>query len=99
MPASRTVSDDVYLLGDLLGEVLQAQAGQAAFDLEEETRALAKAFRGGETAAGDRLEALVARCSVDEASGLIRAFTGYFQLVNLAEDNERIRRIRRREAA
>jgi len=98
MPSSRRLSDDVYLLGDLLGDVLQSLAGQAAFELEEETRALAKGLRGGEAGAGPRLEALVAGASVDEAQVLIRAFTGYFQLINLAEDNERIRRIRRREA-
>src|SRR5262249_47081604 len=55
-------------------------------------------FRGGDRPAGDRLEALVAGCSIDEASLLVRAFTNYFQLVNLSEDNERVRRIRRREA-
>ncbi len=98
MPTNRTLSDDVYLLGDLLGEVLRTQAGQAAFDLEEEARALAKGFRAGQTAAGDHLAALVAGTSTEQARVLIRAFTGYFQLVNLAEDNERVRRIRRREA-
>lgn len=99
MPAGRTLSDDIYLLGDLLGEVIRTQAGAAAFDLEEEVRAFGKAFRGGDQAAGDRLAALVAGCSIDEASVLIRAFTNYFQLVNLSEDNERVRRIRRREAS
>jgi phosphoenolpyruvate carboxylase len=98
MTAGRTLSDDIYLLGDLLGEVIRTQAGKAAFDLEEEVRALGKAFRGGDRRAGDRLEARVAGCSIDEASLLIRAFTNYFQLVNLSEDNERVRRIRRREA-
>ena len=99
MPESRTLSDDVYLLAGLLGEVLQAQAGTPAFDQEEDVRALAKAFRAGDTTAGTRLEAVVSGLSADEAPVLIRAFTSYFQLINLAEDNERIRRIRRREAA
>ncbi|MDP9366678.1 MAG: phosphoenolpyruvate carboxylase, partial [Chloroflexota bacterium] len=98
MPAARTLSDDVFLLGDLLGEVIQTQAGPAAFAMEEEARALGKAFRGGRREAGDELAALVAGAGVDEARVLIRAFTNYFQLVNLAEDNERVRRIRRREA-
>jgi phosphoenolpyruvate carboxylase len=98
MPANRSLSDDVFLLGDLLGEVIRSQAGQASFELEEEVRALGKTFRTGSGAAGDQLAALVAGASVDEARVLIRAFTNYFQLVNLAEDNERVRRIRRREA-
>ena len=98
MPSSRTLSDDVFLLGDLLGEVLRDLAGHEAFGLEEAAREHAKAFRAGDAAAGDRLEALVAGTSVEEAQVLTRAFTSYFQLVNLAEDNERVRRIRRREA-
>ncbi|MDP9363516.1 MAG: phosphoenolpyruvate carboxylase, partial [Chloroflexota bacterium] len=98
MPSGRTLSDDVYLLGDLLGETLQALAGPAAFELEEETRALAKRFRAGDRASGERLAELVAAVSVDEAQVLTRTFTSYFQLINLSEDNERVRRIRRREA-
>ena len=97
MPASRTLSDDVYLLAGVLGDVLRSLAGPDAFELEEEARGLAKAARAGETDAGDRLAALVSGVSVDEAQLLTRAFTSYFQLINLAEDNERIRRLRLRE--
>jgi phosphoenolpyruvate carboxylase len=92
------LSDDIYLLGNLLGEVIRTQAGPAAFDLEEEVRALGKSFRGGDADAGDRLATLMSGISLDQANVLIRAFTNYFQLINLSEDNERIRRIRRREA-
>jgi phosphoenolpyruvate carboxylase len=98
MPSGRTLSDDVYLLAGILGEVIRVQAGEAAFDLEEEVRALGKRFRAGDGAAGARLEATIRGCSIAEASVLIRAFTNYFQLINLSEDNERVRRIRRREA-
>lgn len=97
MPTNRTLSDDIYLLGDLLGEVIRTQAGAGAFALEEDVRALGKAFRAGDGNAGVKLEALVGGCSIDEASVLTRAFTNYFQLINLSEDNERVRRIRRRE--
>lgn len=99
MGAERTLSNDIYLLGDLLGEVIEAQAGEAAFALEERVRSLAKAFRGGDNAAGDRLAERVSEMTPDEASVLIRAFTNYFQLINLCEDSERVRRIRRGEAA
>ncbi|MGI8643422.1 MAG: phosphoenolpyruvate carboxylase [Thermomicrobiales bacterium] len=94
MPATRSISDDIYLLGDLLGEVIRAQAGEAAFDLEEQARGLAKSFRQGSEEAGSVLADLVASQGDDELRTLIRAFTNYFQLVNLAEDSERIRRIR-----
>ncbi|HET9659787.1 MAG TPA: phosphoenolpyruvate carboxylase [Thermomicrobiales bacterium] len=98
MTSSRTISDDIYFLGDLLGEVITAQAGTDAFDLEESVRALAKAHRAGDPDAGAELSAIVAGLSIDEAVLLIRAFTSYFQLINLSEDNERVRRIHRREA-
>lgn len=94
----RTLSDDIKLLGDLLGDELRTQAGEPAFALEEEVRALSKAIRGGRLDAGDQLMAVIGGASIDETLVLTRAFTSYFQLTNLAEDNERIRRIRRREA-
>lgn len=97
MSESRSLRDDIRLLGGLLGEVIQTQAGQAAFDVEEDVRALGKAFRAGDAAAGDRLAAVVHAAKDEELRTLTRAFTSYFQLINLAEDNERIRRLRRHE--
>ncbi len=99
MPASRTLRDDIHLLGGLLGDVIRTQAGEEMFEREEVVRALGKAFRGGDAAAGERLAAVVRGTPDEELRGLTRAFTNYFQLINLAEDNERIRRMRRREAA
>lgn len=98
MTDPRTISDDIYLLGDLLGEVLRLQAGEEAFALEEEVRGLAKAYRAGEPGAGDRLAELVAGLDLDDANLLVRAFTSYFGLTNLSEESERVRRIRAREA-
>ena len=94
---ARTLSDDVYLLAGLLGEVLQSSSGDRAFALTEEARANAKALRNGDLSAGRALDALVQNLSGDEAESLVRSFTNYFQLINLAEDSERIRRIRARE--
>jgi phosphoenolpyruvate carboxylase len=94
---ARTLSDDVYLLAGLLGEVLQSSSGDRAFALTEEARANAKALRSGDRSAGVALDALVQNLTGDEAESLVRSFTNYFQLINLAEDSERIRRIRARE--
>ncbi len=98
MGEARTLSDDIYLLAGLLGEAIRSQAGEAAFADEEEVRALGKAYRAGDEAAGERLTARVAACDERGLQTLVRAFTSYFQLINLAEDNERIRRVRRRAA-
>jgi phosphoenolpyruvate carboxylase len=95
--APRTLHDDIGLLGGLLGEVIGAQERAEAFALEERARALGKALRSGEETAASDLAEVVAGLSVEDATVLVRAFTSYFRLVNLAEDNERVRRIRARE--
>jgi phosphoenolpyruvate carboxylase len=94
---SRTLHDDIDLLGGLLGDVVQAQEGMSAFALEERVRNLCKARRSGDQGAAGQLADLVAGLSIEQAAVLVRAFTSYFRLVNLAEDNERVRRIRARE--
>ena len=94
----RTISEDVYLLAGILGEVLGESAGERAFALTEKARTLAKSLRAGEADASLELARLVRDLDDNEAEALVRAFTNYFQLINLAEDSERIRRIRNREA-
>ena len=98
-PSQRTLSDDVHLLAGLLGEVLRGSGGERAFLQTETARTLAKDLRGGDVQAGIELDAMVRGLPDDEAETLVRAFTNYFQLINLAEDSERIRRIRNREVA
>ena len=93
-----SLDEDIHLLGDLLGEVIEEGGGSSVLALEERALALAQSFRAGHERAGDELAGLVADVSVDDAEALIRAFTKYFQLVNLAEDNDRVRRLRTKEA-
>src|SRR5688572_155491 len=95
--APRTLSDDIYLLAGLLGNVLRGSGGERAFAQTESARGLAKELRGGDPRAGDQLDDLARELPDSEAETLVRAFTNYFQLINLAEDSERIRRIRHRE--
>lgn len=97
--APRSFSSDLYLLVGILGEVIQETAGTDAFELEEAVRAGAKSLRAGDPEAGPHLDALIRGADSDELRMLIRAFTNYFQLNNIVEDSERIRRVRRREAA
>ncbi|MGC4105544.1 MAG: phosphoenolpyruvate carboxylase [Thermomicrobiales bacterium] len=95
--AGRTLSDDIYFLVGILGEAIQAMAGRDAFELEEAARTLAKNLRRGELDASAELQQLVHEADTEDLRILIRAFTNYFQLINLSEDNERIRRVRQRE--
>lgn len=79
---------DVRLLGALLGHVIREQEGQALYDAEERVR---QTSRAGDF---DAVKAIVAALPVDEQGRLVRAFSLYFQLANLAEQHHRIRRRR-----
>ncbi|WP_347240693.1 phosphoenolpyruvate carboxylase [Thermus sp.] len=82
---------EVDRLGRLLGEAIRALSGERFFALVEEVRALAKARRQGDEKAGEALLARVRGLSAEEAEALVRAFTHYFHLVNLAEERHRVR--------
>jgi phosphoenolpyruvate carboxylase len=94
---------DVRLLGRLLGEVLVEQEGQVLFDLEEEVRRLAIQRRrgpvAGRRAAAAQLAEVLQRLPLERAEPVVRAFSVYFQLVNLAEQHHRIRRARAHAAS
>jgi phosphoenolpyruvate carboxylase len=96
--ARDALSEQIHLLGDLLGESIVEQEGPGLFTLVEEIRALAKAHRAGDAAAGERLAATVGALSLSQAHGVAKAFASYFQLVNLAEERERVRVLRERAA-
>jgi len=90
---------DIRRLGDLLGETLKRLGGERLFKIEENVRALCKQLRsahpGKNAASAERkLKRLLQRLSLDETIGVIRAFSVYFQLVNIAEQHHRIRRKR-----
>lgn len=90
------LSEMVRLLGDRLGEVIQQQEPEEIFRLEEQIRLAAKARRSGETSAGETLEAVIKQLDDEQASAVATAFTIYFDLVNLAEEQYRIRVIQKR---
>ncbi len=89
---------DVRLLGNALGGVLREQGGDTLFDRVERIRALTKEARSvpGESDAEKELDALFGSMSFDAALPVLKAFTTYFQLVNLAEQKEIVRVNRRR---
>ena len=90
--------DDIRLLGRLLGDVIRAQEGAAVFDLIEQIRKLSVAYRRDADADADRaLNRLLKSLSGDQAVSVIRAFTYFSHLANLAEDRDQIR-CRTREA-
>ncbi len=90
---------EIRTLGSALGQVITKLEGQETFERVEKLRTLAKASRTGDTAAAEKLEQLVSKLTPAEAFNQAMAFTLYFELVNLAEENFRILLLRRRRAA
>jgi phosphoenolpyruvate carboxylase len=90
---------EVRLLGGALGRVIGRLEGPGALATVEQVRQLAKARRAGDPAAAERLAALVAGLEPGAAQAQAMAFTSYFELVNLAEENFRVRLLRGRRAA
>jgi len=90
----KALRDDVRVLGALVGEMLAEQQGTEFLQLVEAVRRAAIQRRESDISAPAELDALLNGMDVIEAGHLVRAFTTYFQVVNLAEKVHRIRRRR-----
>ncbi|MBC7368377.1 MAG: phosphoenolpyruvate carboxylase [Undibacterium sp.] len=90
---------EVRSLGSALGRVITRLEGPEAFQTVEVLRQLAKARRAGDDRAAGELAAQVAALTPGDAYNQAMAFTLYFELVNLAEENFRITLLRQRRAA
>jgi phosphoenolpyruvate carboxylase len=97
MAGTSPLSRDIKLLGGLLGVILTEQHGQAAFDLVEDVRRTAKARRKHVVGAADKLERVISATTLEQKHILIKAFSNYLQLINITEDQQRIRVLRARE--
>lgn len=93
-PKEAPLREDVRRLGAMVGELLVEQLGQPFYEQVERVRTLAIARRA-EHADATVLAAELEGLPADIAADLARAFSTYFQMVNLAE---RLHRIRRRHA-
>lgn len=89
------ISQNIHLLGDLLGGVISEFETQTLFELEEKIRLAAKARREGDNLAEINLIKTISSLTADEARAIASAFTNYFDLVNLAEENFKIVQINR----
>jgi phosphoenolpyruvate carboxylase len=96
---------DVRLLGDVLGEVISESGGADLLaDVERLRHAVIDARQVPDRAspaavlAGDSIAELVGSWSQDRAQEVARAFTVYFHLVNLAEEQQRVRTLRRADS-
>jgi phosphoenolpyruvate carboxylase len=87
-------------VGDILGRVIRRQAGIEIYELVERIRALTKTRRiDNDPAIDQRLAVIIDGLSDSEDELVARAFTAYFELINLTEERHRVRVLRSREAA
>src|SRR5437773_4895440 len=90
---NRPLVDDIRLLGRILGDVIREQEGKDAFELIERVRKLSVAYRlKSDAQAGRALDRLLKNLSGDQTVSVIRAFSYFSHLANIAEDRHHVRR-------
>lgn len=93
-PKHLALREDVHQLGVMVGQMLREQGGDALYELVEGDRRAAIERRDHEGENALALQARVAGRPPALARDLVRAFSTWFQSVNLAEKAHRIRRRR-----
>ena len=89
------LKEDIRLLGRLLGDVLREQEGDAVFDVVETIRQTSVRFRREEDAdAALALDAMLKQLTREQTNSVVRAFSYFSHLANIAEDQHHIRRRR-----
>jgi phosphoenolpyruvate carboxylase len=89
------LKEDIRLLGRLLGDVLREQEGEAVFDVIETIRQTAVRFRReADAEAGKELTTLLKKLTREQTISVVRAFSYFSHLANIAEDQHHIRRRR-----
>jgi phosphoenolpyruvate carboxylase len=90
---NKPLVEDIRFLGRILGDVIREQEGLAAFDLIERVRQLSVAYRlKADASAGRVLDRLLKNLSADQTVTVIRAFSYFSHLANIAEDRHHVRR-------
>jgi len=89
---------EIDFLGRTFGDVIRRFEGEAAFNLIEEVRRLARQFTSGDESAAGQLHQLIETLALEDLRIVVRGFSTFLELANLAEDRQRLRVLRRREA-
>ncbi len=90
---NKPLVEDIRLLGRILGDVIREQEGAEAFELIERVRQLSVAYRlKADASAGRVLDRLLKNLSADQTVTVIRAFSYFSHLANIAEDRHHVRR-------
>src|ERR1700742_3813907 len=89
--------NDIRLLGRILGDTVRDQEGADVFDLVERIRQTSIRFHRDEDRAARReLEQILDSMSISQTLRIVRAFSYFSHLANIAEDQNNIRQMRAR---
>ena len=89
------LKEDIRLLGRLLGDVIRHQEGDAVYQIVETIRQTAVRFRReSDPEAGADLDRLLKKLTRDQTNSVVRAFSYFSHLANIAEDQHHNRRRR-----
>jgi len=95
---SKQLRDDVRMLGYVLGDTIKRFEGEEIFEYVERFRSLFKRIhRQSDDSARAEVEELLGELDLDAATKVIKAFLTYFDIINIAEQNHRLRRRAQRE--
>ncbi|MGB8278370.1 MAG: phosphoenolpyruvate carboxylase [Methylovirgula sp.] len=91
----RQLKDDIRLLGRILGDTVREQQGAEIFDLVELIRQTSVRFhRDGDETARHQLENILESLTPVQSAQIVRAYSYFSHLSNIAEDLHNIRRFR-----
>ncbi len=97
--ADARLREDIRLLGRILGDTVRDQEGADVFDLVERIRQTSIRFHRDEDRLARReLETILDSMSISETVRIVRAFSYFSHLANIAEDQNNIRQMRSRGA-
>ncbi len=86
--------EDIRQLGGLLGSTIHEQSGEHVYQTVEEIRGLAKEARAGDAEAARALEERLGELPDELIVPVVRAFSQFLNLANIAEQHHRVRRSR-----
>src|SRR5438552_17936441 len=97
LEADARLRRDIRLLGRILGDTVRDQEGADMFDLVERIRQTSIRFhRDDDRPARRELETILDSMSISETVRIVRAFSYFSHLANIAEDQNNIRQMRAR---
>ncbi len=98
--ADARLREDIRLLGRILGDTVRDQEGADVFDLVERIRQTSIRFhRDNDKPARRELELILDSMSTSQTVRIVRAFSYFSHLANIAEDQNNIRQMRTRSTA